>query len=82
MQYCGISDIGKKREENQDRIFVPDDSSEIKFFILADGMGGAKAGSVASSTAVEYVKNYILNHIKDIDFERESIENILRKAIF
>ena len=82
MQYCGISDIGKKREENQDRIFIPDASSEVKFFILADGMGGAKAGSVASSTAVEYVKNYVLDHIQEIDFERESIEGMLRKAMF
>ena len=48
MQYFGISDIGKKRKENQDKIFLPKDDNEFKLFILADGMGGAKAGSVAT----------------------------------
>ena len=55
MQYCGISDIGKKRKENQDKIYLPDASSEVKFFILADGMGGANAGEVASALAIETV---------------------------
>ncbi len=82
MQYYGISDIGKKRKENQDKIYLGKEGEEIGLFILADGMGGAKAGSVASSTAVEYVKNYIHEKIDEIWLERENIEALLRTAIF
>ena len=31
MQYYGLSDIGKKRAENQDKIYIPDEDSDIKF---------------------------------------------------
>lgn len=82
MQFYGVSDIGKKRNENQDKIYVPESDSEIKLFIVADGMGGANAGSVASSLAVDYVKKYIKENFNNIDYERESIEDLIRKAMF
>mgnify|MGYP003220715644 CR=1 FL=1 len=34
------SDIGKAREMNQDAYYISDSSSEIKLYLLADGMGG------------------------------------------
>jgi PPM family protein phosphatase len=46
----GISDIGLIRGNNED---VWSALPEKKFFILADGMGGHKAGEVAASLAVE-----------------------------
>ena len=82
MQFYGVSDIGKKRSENQDKIYVVSEESDIKLFIVADGMGGANAGSVASSIAVEYVKKYILENFDKTDFTRESIEELIRKAMF
>lgn len=82
MQFYGISDIGKKRNENQDKIFVSEENSELKLFIVADGMGGANAGSVASNLAVNYVKKYIQDNFNNIDYERESIEDLIRKAMF
>lgn len=82
MQFYGVSDIGKKRNENQDKIYVPEIDSEIKLFIVADGMGGANAGSVASSLAVDYVKKYIKENLNNINYERESIEDLIRKAMF
>ena len=82
MQSYGISDIGKKRKENQDKIYLGFENEEIGLFILADGMGGAKAGSVASGTAVEYIKNYIHENINEIEWERENIEELLKTAIF
>ena len=81
MQYYGISDIGRKREENQDKIYLPEGNEEVKFFVLADGMGGAKAGSVASTTAVEYVKAYMKDNLDSIVMERENIELFMRKTM-
>ena len=82
MQFYGLSDIGKKRTENQDKIYIPLENSEIKLFIVADGMGGANAGSVASSAAIEYIKDYVYRNISKIQLDRENIENLIRKAMF
>ena len=46
----GKSDIGKAREMNQDAYYISDSSSEIKLYILADGMGGYKGGEIAPLT--------------------------------
>lgn len=81
MQFYGVSDIGKKRKENQDKIYYTNEDSDIKLFIVADGMGGANAGSVASSTAVEYIKNYVFNKIREIHLDRESIEKLIYDAM-
>ena len=45
----GTTDIGQKRTINQDSIFVSETSigKLPNLFIVADGMGGHKAGDVA-----------------------------------
>ncbi len=48
----GLSDVGLTRPNNEDVFRI---MNEKKFYILADGMGGHKAGEIASSTAVETV---------------------------
>lgn len=56
-----ITDIGLKRKINQDYVF----SSEIRvgklpnLFIVADGMGGHKAGDYASREATKTIVEYI-----------------------
>jgi serine/threonine protein phosphatase PrpC len=42
------SDLGRQRQGNEDNYFV-----RAPLFVVADGMGGAKAGEVASEMAVE-----------------------------
>ena len=62
MEYYGITDKGMVRTQNQDCIFIPDDFM-YKLYIIADGMGGANAGDVASKNAIFYVKEYIQNNM-------------------
>ncbi len=81
MKYYGMTDIGMRRKENQDTVYIPTKDSEVKLFIVADGMGGANAGGVASKMAIEYVKEEILSGYKEIGEDREKIEELLRKAI-
>ena len=42
------SDLGRQRQGNEDNYFV-----RAPLFVVADGMGGAQAGEVASEMAVE-----------------------------
>ena len=48
IEHAGLSDVGRQRDANEDS-FVLDDP----VFVVADGMGGAQAGEVASRTAAE-----------------------------
>lgn len=61
MKSFGITDVGKKRSMNQDSIFFSDEpvGSLKNLYIVADGMGGHKAGDVASRTAIEAATEYL-----------------------
>ncbi len=81
MRYFGITDIGKARKENQDKIYLPDENSILKYFIIADGMGGVNGGAVASKIAVESIKEYIDEALEDIEFTPENISELINQAI-
>ena len=81
MQYYGITDIGMQRKENQDRIYMPAIKDDTKLFIVADGMGGANAGGVASSMAIEYVKQLILEKFDEVKEDRIFLQDLIKDAI-
>jgi serine/threonine protein phosphatase PrpC len=62
MDYFAKSDIGNHREQNEDFYFADDKAG---LFIVADGMGGHKAGEVASKIAVESFAEYFLDFLKN-----------------
>lgn len=72
---------GLSRKENQDRIYLPTERNELKYFIIADGMGGANGGEVASTAAIEVIKDYIDSNAQNIDFEEYTIETLIYQAI-
>ena len=73
-----ITDVGKRREINEDYIYTSDKmvGNLPNLFIVADGMGGHNAGDYASKHAVEKAVEVIENYTQEYD-----AENILQKAI-
>ena len=53
MELWGVSDVGAVRKQNQDAYYVSPADARYPFAVVCDGMGGARAGNVASSMAVE-----------------------------
>ena len=69
-----LTDVGRKRPQNEDSVgyFVPDDAQTLaadgQLFVVADGVGGASAGDVASQYAVDKVlHNYFESDGPDLE---------------
>ena len=73
MRILSKTDVGKAREMNQDYCYASEENSNIKLYILADGMGGYKGGEIASNLAVNCAKNYICNNFDETPKEKEDI---------
>lgn len=61
MIFFAKTDLGKRRQVNQDYAFATDAAVGAlpNLFLLADGMGGHKAGDYASRFLVEELKKYL-----------------------
>ncbi len=66
LESYGISDIGLVRSNNED-VFAA--LNQKQFFVLADGMGGHKAGEIASSLAMESICGSInaIDHVPNVE---------------
>lgn len=51
-----LTDVGRRRANNEDCFAVDQD---LGLFMVADGVGGQKAGNVASTMVIEIIKNSI-----------------------
>lgn len=61
MKAAGISDRGKVREKNEDGYLLFTDGA-FRLFAVADGMGGHAAGEVASTLALQMLREYLAEY--------------------
>lgn len=84
-----LSDVGKQRTVNEDCLFV---DPESQLMVVLDGMGGHRAGEVASHLAMETITDFFKGHANGSERDRDLFEdydqsftyqtNLLRQAIF
>jgi PPM family protein phosphatase len=56
------TDVGLRRENNQDSFLIDD---EVSLYLVADGMGGHRGGEVASKMAVETLREVVRKAIRE-----------------
>lgn len=77
MKTFSMTDVGRKREINQDYVYATDEPLGVlpNLLVVADGMGGHKAGDFASKYTVEVLTDELKLSFKD------KPEEIIREAI-
>lgn len=74
MQAWSITDIGKKRKENQDSTFIKlDYERKLALLVVCDGMGGVNGGSEASRLAVEAFSDAVWKGTEDASFDAAAL---------
>ena len=77
MKCFGITDVGKKRKNNQDCFATRELSDSCHIIAVCDGMGGANGGEIASSKALEIFLDSCAKEISP-----ESPDDEIRDAFF
>ena len=78
VESAGISDVGRKRKGNEDCLLLDDD---LRLYIVADGIGGHRAGEVASRIVVETMRDCMKRFGKECTVEESNeVDEGLSKA--
>ena len=79
MQTFYLTDTGKIREQNEDNVIILSNDNQEYILAVADGMGGHKAGEVASAIVINHLTEefYGLDTIGDKDNAIEFLRNIV-----
>ena len=84
MRYWALTDTGRVRSENQDSWLVRStetpEGKEILTAVVCDGMGGAKAGNVASRMGVERFAEYLCPGLETVEQAELSAPLAVREA--
>jgi len=83
---AGLTDIGRKRNHNEDSFLIDD---ELQLYVVADGMGGHAGGGTASRMAVETIDRELRSSrlskdnpfLKSAVLQESPLPEIIRNAV-
>ena len=79
LEACALSDRGCVRNNNEDFCFI---DPKLGLYVLADGMGGARAGERASRMAVDTVADVVkLTRKRDEQVLLQAVEEANRRVV-
>ena len=64
-----LTDVGKVRSHNEDSVIILKNHNDEYLLAVADGMGGHRAGEVASSIAISYLGKHFQETFYNLDKE-------------
>lgn len=73
MKTCYLTDPGKIRSHNEDSVTILSNDNNEYLLAVADGMGGHKAGEIASSIATNHLEAKFVS-LKTLGTKEEAIE--------
>ena len=82
MEYFCVTDIGLKREKNQDSYCSLKNDNDDYLFLVCDGIGGGKAGEVASGETIKYFINTFkkTDKFESLDNAKDFIEKCIEES--
>ena len=81
MRIAGKTDVGLVRKTNQDNFACGLFADGNAWAVVCDGMGGVSGGSVASSTAVEVISEYLKKGYAS-NTDKDTIKKLLFSALY
>jgi protein phosphatase len=81
MNVWTITDVGAVRPQNQDACRVETLSPQRLLLTVCDGMGGARAGNVASALAVRAFGDAALERLNDPQRAQDDVQTLLRESV-
>lgn len=70
MFFYGLSDVGRRRQNNQDSFGYLKIADNAEVFVVCDGMGGANGGNVASEMSVNVFTEYLKNSLGNLSIQK------------
>jgi serine/threonine protein phosphatase PrpC len=88
LRAAAMTDVGRVREHNEDSVLAVEytresmvEPAQSYLYVVADGMGGAEAGEVASAIAVQTIRSYIEARLDAARGEVENAAELLTGAL-
>ena len=71
MKIAGTTNIGNRRNQNQDKYVAGRLLNSVSFGFVCDGMGGVNGGEIASGTLAKYIEDALFVHNEREFFNHE-----------
>jgi PPM family protein phosphatase len=87
MQTYYLTDAGRIRSHNEDSVTIVKNNNDEYLLAVADGMGGHRAGEVASNAIIEYLSNKFITldsvgeKAEAVNWIRNNVNDINREII-